>query len=144
MTEHPRSVQPAGLETTPNVAGQRETLGRLSMRSPRGFVGSIVLVLALPVTVLIQVLLGNVPGGLRVPGRRTGVGRNDAGGARQKDLPPGGCCYKWNTGRSPGRDRTKTTHPKNPGGNAPGGGRSFTRQSSTLRAGNLKESVSAT
>jgi hypothetical protein len=59
MTEHPRSVQPAGLETTPNVAGQRETLGRLSMRSPRGFVGSIVLVLALPVAVLIQVLLGS-------------------------------------------------------------------------------------
>jgi hypothetical protein len=59
MTEHPRSVQPAGLETTSNVAGQRETLGSLSMRSPRGFVGSIVLVLALPVAVLIQVLLGS-------------------------------------------------------------------------------------
>jgi hypothetical protein len=59
MTEHPRSVQPAGLETTPNVAGQRETVGRLSMRSPRGFVGSIVLVSALPVAVLIQVLLGS-------------------------------------------------------------------------------------
>jgi hypothetical protein len=34
-------------------------LGRLSMRSPRGFVGSTVLVLALPVAVLIQVLLGS-------------------------------------------------------------------------------------
>ena len=59
MTEHPRSVEPAGLETTPNVAGQRGTLGSLSMRSPRGFVGSIVLVLALPIAVLTQVVLGS-------------------------------------------------------------------------------------
>lgn len=59
MTEHPRSVEPAGLQTTSNVAGQRETLGSLSMRSPRGFVGSIVLVLALPTAVLTQVLLGS-------------------------------------------------------------------------------------
>ena len=59
MTEHPRSVQPAGLETTPNVAGQRETLGSLGTRSPRGFVGSIVLVSALPIAVLTQVLLGS-------------------------------------------------------------------------------------
>ena len=59
MTEHPRSVEPAGLETTPNVAGQRGTLGSLSMRSPRGFVGSIVLVSALPIAVLTQVLLGS-------------------------------------------------------------------------------------
>ena len=59
MTEHPRSVEPAGLQTTSNVAGQRETLGSLSMRSPRGFLGSIVLVLALPIAVLAQVLLGS-------------------------------------------------------------------------------------
>jgi hypothetical protein len=59
MTDHPRSGEPAGLETTPNVAGQRGTLGSLSMRSPRGFVGSIVLVLALPIAVLTQVLLGS-------------------------------------------------------------------------------------
>jgi hypothetical protein len=59
MTEHPRSVEPAGLQTTSNVADQRETLGTLSMRSPRGFVGSIVLVLALPIAVLVQVLLGS-------------------------------------------------------------------------------------
>ena len=58
MTEHPGSVEPAGLQSTSNVAGQRETLGSLSMRSPRGFVGSIVLVLALPIAVLTQVLLG--------------------------------------------------------------------------------------
>jgi hypothetical protein len=59
MTEHPRSVEPAGLQTTSNVAGQRETLGRLGTRSPRGFVGSIVLVSALPIAVLTQVLLGS-------------------------------------------------------------------------------------
>jgi hypothetical protein len=47
------------LETTPNVAGQRETLGSLGTRSPRGFVGSIVLVSALPIAVLTQVLLGS-------------------------------------------------------------------------------------
>ena len=58
MTEHPQSVQPAGLETTSNIAGQRETLGSLGTRSPRGFVGSIVLVSALPIAVLTQVLLG--------------------------------------------------------------------------------------
>ena len=34
--------------------------------------------------------------------------------------------------------------PEKSRGNAPGGGRSFTRQSSTLRAGNLKEGVSGT
>ena len=59
MTEHPRSVEPPGLQKTSNVVGQRETLGSLSMRSPRGFVGSIVLVLALPIAVLAQVLLGS-------------------------------------------------------------------------------------
>jgi hypothetical protein len=59
MTEHSRSVEPPGLQKTSNVVGQRETLGSLSMRSPRGFVGSIVLVLALPIAVLAQVLLGS-------------------------------------------------------------------------------------
>ena len=59
MTEHPRSVEPPGLQKTSNVVGQRETLGSLSMRSPRGFLGSIVLVLALPIAVLAQVLLGS-------------------------------------------------------------------------------------
>jgi hypothetical protein len=59
MTEHPRSVEPPGLQKTSNVVGQRETLGSLSMRSPRGFVGSIVLVLALPIAVLAQVILGS-------------------------------------------------------------------------------------
>ena len=59
MTEHPRSVGAGGVGTMPSVATQQGTLGSSSMRSPRGFLGSIVLLLALPVAVLIQVLLGS-------------------------------------------------------------------------------------
>ncbi len=43
----------------PIIAAQQETVGGPGMRSPRGLLGSIVLVLALPVAVLIQVLLGS-------------------------------------------------------------------------------------
>lgn len=59
MTEHPRGVEPGGVGTTPNIAAQQETLGGYGMRSPRGFLGSVVLLLALPVAVLTQVLLGS-------------------------------------------------------------------------------------
>ena len=59
MTEHPRSAEAAGVGTTPSVAARQETSGASVMRSPRGFLGSIVLVLALPVAVLTQVLLGS-------------------------------------------------------------------------------------
>jgi hypothetical protein len=59
MTEYPRSVEPGGVGTTPGVAAQQETLGGSGMRSPRGFLGSIVLLLALPAAVLTQVLLGS-------------------------------------------------------------------------------------
>jgi hypothetical protein len=59
MTEYPRSVEQGGVETTPSVAAQQETLGASGMRSPRGFLGSIVLLLAFPVAVLTQVLLGS-------------------------------------------------------------------------------------
>ncbi len=59
MTEYPRSVDQKGVGTTPSVAAQQETSGGSGMRSPRGFFGSIVLVLALPVAVLTQVLLGS-------------------------------------------------------------------------------------
>jgi hypothetical protein len=59
MTEHPRSVEAKGVGTTPSVAVRQETSGTSVMRSPRGFLGSIVLVLSLPVAVLIQVLLGS-------------------------------------------------------------------------------------
>ena len=57
MTEHPRSVETGGVGTTPSVAARQETSGASVMRSPRGFLGSIVLVLSLPVAVLTQVLL---------------------------------------------------------------------------------------
>jgi hypothetical protein len=59
MTEYPRSVEAGGVGTMPSVATQQETLGGSGMRSPRGFLGSIVLVLALPVAVLTQLLLGS-------------------------------------------------------------------------------------
>src|SRR5918999_5998558 len=59
MTEYPRSVEAGGVGTMPSAATQQETLGGSGMRSPRGFLGSIVLVLALPVAVLTQLLLGS-------------------------------------------------------------------------------------
>jgi hypothetical protein len=59
MTEHPRSVEAGGVGTTPRVAARQETSGASVMRSPRGFLGSIVLVLSLPVAVLTQVLFGS-------------------------------------------------------------------------------------
>ena len=59
MTEHPRSVRAGGVGTMPSVATQQGTLGGSGMRSPRAFLGSIVLLLALPVAVLVQVLLGS-------------------------------------------------------------------------------------
>jgi hypothetical protein len=62
MTEHPRGVEPGGVGTTPNIAAQQGTLGGSGMRSPRGFLGSIVLLLALPVAVLTQVFLGSGSG----------------------------------------------------------------------------------
>ena len=59
MTEHPRSVEAGGVGTTPSVAARQETSGASVMRSPRGLLGSIVLVLSLPVAVLTQVLFGS-------------------------------------------------------------------------------------
>ncbi len=59
MTERPRSVEVGGVRKTPSVAARQETSGASVMRSPRGFLGSIVLVLSLPVAVLTQVLLGS-------------------------------------------------------------------------------------
>jgi hypothetical protein len=48
-----------GAGTSPNVAAQQETSGGSGMRSSRGFLGSIVLLSALPVAVLAQILLGS-------------------------------------------------------------------------------------
>ena len=46
----------------PNVAARAETLGGSSMRSPRGLLGAIVLLMALPIAVLTQVLFGSGSG----------------------------------------------------------------------------------
>ena len=43
----------------PNVAARPETLGGSSIRSPRGLLGAIVLLLAFPLAVLTQILLGS-------------------------------------------------------------------------------------
>lgn len=45
-----------------DVAARPGTLGGLGMRSPRGFLGAIVLLLALPIAVLTQVLVGSGSG----------------------------------------------------------------------------------
>src|SRR3712207_1111819 len=62
MTEYPRSVGRGGARTPPNNVGQQEPVGGSGMRSPRGFLGSVVLLLALPIAVLTQVLLGSGSG----------------------------------------------------------------------------------
>jgi hypothetical protein len=62
MTEYPRSVEPEGAGTSPNIAARHRMFGGLGMRSILGFLGSIVLLLALPVAVLTQVLLGSGSG----------------------------------------------------------------------------------
>jgi hypothetical protein len=60
MTEHPRSGGQGELGTMPGVAARQGVLvGDSGMRSPRGFLGSVVLVMALPVAILIQALLGS-------------------------------------------------------------------------------------
>ncbi len=62
MAEYPRGVEQVGVETTPSVAAQQEMPRGSGMRSPRGFLGSIVLLLALPIAVLTQVLVGSGSG----------------------------------------------------------------------------------
>jgi hypothetical protein len=62
MTEYPRSVEQGGVRTTPSVAAQQEMPRGSGMRSPRGFLGSIVLLSALPIAVLTQVLVGSGSG----------------------------------------------------------------------------------
>src|SRR4028119_2368221 len=59
MTDSTRSVEPRGAGTSPSVAAQRATTRGPGMRSPRGFLGSLVLLFALPVAVLTQVLVGS-------------------------------------------------------------------------------------
>ncbi|CAA9529699.1 MAG: hypothetical protein AVDCRST_MAG05-4295, partial [uncultured Rubrobacteraceae bacterium] len=45
---------------------------------------------------------GDVPGGLRVPGRHPRARRNDAGGARWQDRSPGRCAGKGHKNRPTG------------------------------------------
>ena len=59
MTDYPRGVGSGGAETAPSVAAQQETLGTSGIRSLRGLLGSLVLLLALPIAVLTQVLFGS-------------------------------------------------------------------------------------
>jgi hypothetical protein len=59
MTDYPRSVESEGAASSPSVAAQQETLVGSGTRSPRGFLGSVVLLLALPIAVLTQVLFGS-------------------------------------------------------------------------------------
>ena len=62
MSEYPRSVEPGGAGTSPKGGAQHEKFGRSGMRSPRGSLGAIVLLLALPIAVLTQVVLGSGSG----------------------------------------------------------------------------------
>ncbi len=62
MTDYSRSVEPGGAGTSPSVAPQREWSRSSGMRSPRGLLGSLVLLLALPIAVLTQVLFGGGSG----------------------------------------------------------------------------------
>jgi hypothetical protein len=62
MTEFPRSGEAGRVGTMPGVAAQQETAGGSGTRSPRGLLGSIVLLFALPIAVLTQVLFGGGSG----------------------------------------------------------------------------------
>ena len=62
MTKYPPSVESGGIGTRPSVVPRPQTSGRSSMRSPRGFLGSIVLLLALPIAVLTYALFGSGSG----------------------------------------------------------------------------------
>jgi hypothetical protein len=59
MAEYPRSGESGGVGTMPGIAARQEASEGSGLRSPRGSLGSLVLVLALPVAILIQVLLGS-------------------------------------------------------------------------------------
>src|ERR687890_2440258 len=58
MTDYPRGVGTGGAGTSPSIAAREETSRGSGMRSPRGVLGSLALLLALPIAVLTQVLFG--------------------------------------------------------------------------------------
>ena len=59
MTDYPRGAASGDAGTSPRVAAQREASRGSGMRSPPGLLGSLVLLLALPIAVLTQVLFGS-------------------------------------------------------------------------------------
>jgi hypothetical protein len=62
MTDYPRSVEPGGAGTSPSVAAQPKASRGSGRRSSRGFLGSLALLLALPIAVLTQVVFGSGSG----------------------------------------------------------------------------------
>ena len=58
MTDHPRGAGSGGAATSPGLAAQQEASRASGMRSPLGLLGSLVLLLALPIAVLTQVVFG--------------------------------------------------------------------------------------
>ncbi len=58
MTDYPRGAGSGEAATSPSVAAQQEASRGSGTRSPRGLLGSLVLLLALPIAVLTQVLFG--------------------------------------------------------------------------------------
>ena len=62
MTDYPRSAEPGGAGKSSSIAARSETLNASRMRSPRGLLGSVVLLLALPIAVLTQALFGGGSG----------------------------------------------------------------------------------
>jgi hypothetical protein len=62
MAEYSRGAESGGAGSSPTVAAQPKASKGSGMRSSRGFLGSLVLLLALPIAVLTQVLLGSGSG----------------------------------------------------------------------------------
>lgn len=64
MTEHPESVERGGVGRSPDAATLPERSGGSKVRSPRGFLGAIVFLLAVPIAVSTQLLFGSGSGAM--------------------------------------------------------------------------------
>ena len=62
MTEYPRRAEQGVVGTSPGVAARQGRFAGSEMRSPRAFLGSIAILLALPLAVLTQVVFGGGSG----------------------------------------------------------------------------------
>ena len=62
MTEYPRRAEQEVVGTSPGVAARQGRFAGSEMRSPRAFLGSIAILLALPLAVLTQVVFGGGSG----------------------------------------------------------------------------------